>query len=517
MSQWLNQRNEFYRVMVTQGITQLEEVTQAFPLGYNIPQEKIEKWFSRLLKTPKEFSNQRRYVNRFKIGADPEFIFQGEVQVPNEIDSRRPPMSKLLRVDAQALKLRQGPAFGADNNGRLAEIRPHPSRSALEVVASILSTFRWMAILYPNTLKLQWVSGAYLHDDGIGGHVHFGRKRPNRKAEIVALDTVSDLLLALNVFPNAEVRRRRQGDPHGNHPYGLNGDFRLQTHGYEYRTWPSWLDSPELAFVTLTLSKLAVHDPKLLEYRLAKDLNQRFQQVRNLLAYYKDVDDDARLALLVVQRRFPRHQGGDFKARWGLHKISTIPDTKHIRIVPPSIPSDQLQDEEVFRSLYLDEPLGYRYSEPTWNPIAPPSGFEMCIDYVNTIHQKGLGEMIWDFAYSKDYPIVFVGSGNGGPSVTLGKSLWNELPESERNLKWIALYSDAKPNTIYINQSCRENPRSFAKVREWLTRGYLPLWQVNKIQPSSFQQWKDHAKPAVKEPKYQGKILFTDNPKFKEA
>src|SRR5579863_4130760 len=124
MSQWLKQRNEFYKVMITQGITRLEELTEAFPLGYSVPQERIEKWFCRLLKSPKGFSEQRRYVNRFKIGADPEFIFQTELKATDEYDKI---ISKSVRVDASQLKLRQGLAFGADNNGRLTEIRPYPS------------------------------------------------------------------------------------------------------------------------------------------------------------------------------------------------------------------------------------------------------------------------------------------------------------------------------------------------------------------------------------------------------
>src|SRR5581483_4609146 len=59
-----------------------------------------------------------------------------------------------------------------------------------------------------------------------------------------------------------EMAERRGGDRLGQH-YGMPGDFRLQTHGYEYRTFPSWLDSPALAFISITLAKLCVHCPGL--------------------------------------------------------------------------------------------------------------------------------------------------------------------------------------------------------------------------------------------------------------
>src|SRR5581483_8667143 len=123
----------FYRVAISHGISAPEGMHRAFPLGCAVSEQILESWLKRLQKLP-EFGPQRRYVNRFKVGADPEFVFVSSGLTRDE-DSR---------VDAHHLGLQQGPAFGADNNGRLAEIRPHPSRSALRVCASILSTLRWM-------------------------------------------------------------------------------------------------------------------------------------------------------------------------------------------------------------------------------------------------------------------------------------------------------------------------------------------------------------------------------------
>jgi len=506
MSQWLTQRAEFYRVMIEQGITSLQEIEAAFPLGYNVPQAKIEKWFGNLLKVPKDFSGFHRYVNRFKLGADPEFIFQGDISSENEDGEIR---NHPLRVDAQAVHLKQGLAFGADNNGRLAELRPYPSRSALGVCASILVTLRWLAVLNPTLLKLQWISGAYLYDDGIGGHVHFGSKRPNRKEEILALDSVEELLVGLNTFPVQEVRARRGGDRHGNAPYGLKGDYRLQTHGYEYRTWPSWLDSPELAFLTITLSKLAVQDPSLLKYRASRTIGRKYQQIRNLLAYYKDTDDDARLALLLVSRRFPRHIGGDFKVRWGLGKVEATRPSE-VKIVPPCIKPEAEDIQELFQALFTDTPLSFRMPKLNWSPISAPTGYEMLIDTTNTIHQKGLGEMIWDVCGSKNYLFHIEGAGPGGPGVSIPRALYERLPKTARNNRWVEPYSDGKKSAIYISATLREDPRVASKIRNWLLNGAFPLWRVKDVTADSLAQWKAYVQEPVKKHKFFGTIIYSD-------
>src|SRR5258708_205057 len=117
---WHEQHEAFKKLAIQQGIYQLQQFNQILPFGCDVPPTKLDKWFNHLLRVPREFTPQRRYVNRFKIGADPEFIFTC-------VDS-------LTRMDAKIFALQQGLAFGMDNNGRLTEIRPYPSRSAMEVV-----------------------------------------------------------------------------------------------------------------------------------------------------------------------------------------------------------------------------------------------------------------------------------------------------------------------------------------------------------------------------------------------
>ena len=59
-----------------------------------------------------------RLLNHFKLGADPEFAFLNEGK----------------QHSAHDFGLRAGLCFGADNNGRLVELRPRASRYAVEVV-----------------------------------------------------------------------------------------------------------------------------------------------------------------------------------------------------------------------------------------------------------------------------------------------------------------------------------------------------------------------------------------------
>ena len=197
------QKLAFYKLAIETGISDPMEIKQVLPLGSSVGRGVLEKWLRQLQATPKKFAPSRRYVNRFKLGADPEFVF-----VTNDAKYGQ------QRVDARGLNLAQGPAFGADNNGRLAEIRTYPSRSALGVVASILTTLRWMNVLTPQVQKCEWQAGAFLWEDGIGGHVHFGRKRPFREREIKALDAVEAGLLGLGVFPSEQIKLRRRGDAH---------------------------------------------------------------------------------------------------------------------------------------------------------------------------------------------------------------------------------------------------------------------------------------------------------------
>lgn len=484
-------------------MSSVEEIAKAFPLGSALPPGKLETWMKRLLRMPRDFTSQRRYVNRFRIGADPEFVFMARGR---EVDG-----GHIARKDARGMYLKQGPAFGADNNGRLAEIRPYPSRSAIEVVASVLATLRWMAIHNPIAMKYEWHSGGYIQDDGIGGHVHFGRKRPNRVAEIAALDNVEETLLDLGVFSAEEARLRRGGDAR-HQIYGMPGDFRLQAHGYEYRTFPSWLDSPELAFLTLTLSKLAVHEPNMVWRHGKSTAEVNLQRVRNLLSFYKFKDDDARLALVMLKRAIPAHRGGDFRARWGITgDLLKAPSIPKVGYIPSAIRPDKTDISEMFDYLAgrLNR-LPNRIPKPSWTPTGPPDGnYYMVIDQTETLQQKGLGELVLDLCCHGSRALFFQSAARGGipqgKLIQIPKNLSRELPSEEAALFATHTLDD---RTVYISQEGREGQSSSA--RKLLMSGALPVWRVRDCQKESFAHWKKHTVARSRVRRWEGKFLRND-------
>jgi hypothetical protein len=480
------QREAFKRLMIQQGVSGHSQLEQALPFGCDAPGRLVDRWLDGMLTVPEEFSSQRRYVNRFKLGADPEFVFvaQGD------------------RKDAKSFSLQQGLAFGMDNNGRLVEIRPSPSRSAVNVVASILATLRWLAVLYPKTLLYEWTAGAYICGDGIGGHVHFGRKRPNRDLEVRALDSIEIELEALKMYPALEVARRRQPDSH-NQTYGKLGDIRQQIHGYEYRTFPSWLDSPELAFLTITLSKLAVHNPGLVQGYVPLNMDRSCQRMRNLLAYYKDVDDDARLALKILAKKIPTHAGGDFKKRWGIEQGTIISPT--VQFIPSSIKPSSRDVQEMFDYLRDGKVLGMRVPTPTWGPLVPPADYTMTIHGVNTYQAKGLGELLWDVCQHKAFPYLICNVREyAGVYFLLPEKMVATLPAGWYSFcgNKIATHRD---NYILSTEWGRK-PEHFRECRRLLLETVLPYWQISKVKPDSWLQWSSGLRKKARV-KFKGSLL----------
>lgn len=494
MSEWIEQREAFSRIAVQQGLNTPAEIDRAFPLGYNVPPTRLEKWLRKLTAYPKDAPLAQKLVNRFKLGADPEFVLIYDHD----------------RVNASALKLSQGLAFGADNNGRLVEIRPWPSRSAVEVLASMLATLRWFELSHPAIQQYQWIADALTLDDGLGGHVHFGRKRPNRDAEVTALDTMEELLVALGAYNAGNVMRRRQNrvDIARHQNYGQLHDFRLQAHGYEYRTWPSWLDSPSLAFLTMVVSKLAVYNPELAKgIGLSTSREANYSKLRNLLGYYKGADDDARLALLLLGRGgVPQQIGGDFKIRWGLDQKPTAEvRDKAIHFIPSAIKPSKSEIEEVFQHLATGKPIGWKTPVPSWTPVAPPTDYFMAINNVQTVGMKGLGELVWDLCLSRKAPLEITGGPRDNYPRILVPSKYASLmpPEFRKQVK-----ADRSGNTVYINQNAREGAY-VSQTRHILLSGFLPIWRVKDAAPDSFEQWQAATSGHLGK-KYSSKILVSE-------
>lgn len=190
-----------------------------------------------------------RLVNSFLVGCDPEFV---------TIHNGR-------RCNVNDHLPHQG-VVGWDHGGRIAEIRPDPSRGAYRLI----KTMQKVLLEEPTLQQLvhrRWRAGAIYNDgnttEALGGHIHIDIPWDNRGEPVKALDALTKKLESLDILPkNESIERRRVGD------YGKYGDARpagsgQQVGGYrvEYRTMASWLFSPSIAFVCLSGAKLAAHAP----------------------------------------------------------------------------------------------------------------------------------------------------------------------------------------------------------------------------------------------------------------
>lgn len=493
------ERHNFYREVVRIGAETPADIAKAYPLGLRMTSEQVTGWLTRFNRTAQMplRRDPPRLVNSFKIGADPEFIFRHGGR----------------RVPATALSLKTGLAFGADQNGRLVELRPKAYRSALKVVASILQELRWLAVTLPMTQKYDWLAGAWQFGDGIGGHVHFGRKRETRAQEVDALANIMAALTHIGTYSKEEVGRRMQGDDRGQ-VYGKLDDIRLQNHGYEYRAFPSWLDSPWTTFLTLVLAKLAVYDPNVVMGWAdgVKSVRQWKVALRNLLALYRGRDDDAELALWALDKfGFPRHIGDDFKERWGLAGLTA----QTVDVIPPTIGASPESVEEIWA--YLAQGFSLQANKPqlNWSPSAIPADFMMA--NAQDIHrQKGYGELVWDICYARRIGVGFIGA-DEEMGFLVSKKLAATLPkdwmQQARQLMPAATIGIAHnygvaDRVILIGAGLR-TPRVAPSVRRFLLSGLFPVWSVKTVTPDAVTQWQEKAQNRqVEERRLDGKVLY---------
>lgn len=320
-----------------------EVLAENFPA---IPAHLVKRWKHVFYDAPElAFSPTPRLANRFMLGADPEMLFK----LPGQVDVYGEPAGPRALLNAESVGLTTGEAFGCDMNGRLVELRAHPSRSALRVVASLMDAMRWMAARHPGVLKASWEANALFKADGVGGHVHFGRKRRNITNEVNSLDQWTVETYRMPVLDLEGAMGRLQAGH-----YGGWSDVRKQEHGYEYRTIPTWLDSPYSAFFILTLAKLAIlypHPFSGLTPRLTFSFAQSKvskQRIENLLLRFSEEDDDARLLYRSIQLYgWPIYLGGCIQSRWGVSKVDPIADAGSFYI-PTTIPPNEQTVQECF-------------------------------------------------------------------------------------------------------------------------------------------------------------------------
>lgn len=478
-------RGELLREALLKGWTRPSDVPT--PWTYQLEQARLERWYKRLYQAPdRPMPVGQRLINHFMLGADPEFVFHTGTD----------------RVDARVLDLKAGPAFGADNNGRLCELRPAPSRSALSVLASIWLAMRWMAVFHPNVLGHNWRSGCYFAGDGLGGHVHFGRKRTKlREREIAVLDRLTHLEFVAGIFDREEGRmrvRQSQGAPQGH--YGELGDIRRQPHGWEYRTLPSWIDTPWLAYFNLVASKLVVALPDLVaplsEADAALTNEQARGQLRMLLAYYSPLDDDARLASAILARKgFPQHAHGlDFKVNWGLFASGPFGnkrETEPPKILPEVVPPTAEEEQELALSMFEGRPPELTPLRPTWSPSTLPEGYVHAICATDTKVAPGLGEFAMGLCMHKDCLYTLLNMGHSGMAFRFPHSLTKVVDRSGL-LKKLEVPADCAVENaqIHINATKDFTLEQLLLARKHIVESQVfPIWDISTVQPDSYKIW----------------------------
>lgn len=221
-----------------------------------------------------------KLINTFMLGCDPEFVLVGPGGVAN-----------LAHVVEK-----KGP-IGYDHAGLVGEVHPEPCRGTYSlckhIQAQIKTYSKPIVARWPNH---RWKAGAlYESGDGygrvltMGGHVHVDYPIQDERYALAlkAFELLNERLHALDILPSKENTVRVS---HG--VYGRKGGpdaVRVKGAGtrWEYRNFSSWLFDPKVAYLTLTLSKLAAADA---EGVLATFKDTSYTSLMNCLERYKGKD-----------------------------------------------------------------------------------------------------------------------------------------------------------------------------------------------------------------------------------
>lgn len=173
------------------------------------------------------------------IGADPEFLLVGP-------DGRVVSASRYFPRDgaagSDALRVR------GQLRCPVAELRPDPAVDPDGLLRGIRGLMRRAeAMTAAAGRPLRWLAGGMpVPGFALGGHLHLSIPPSTRLLRV--LDSCVALPLAAAEDARAVKRRPR---------YGALGDFRVKSHGFEYRTPPSWLVSPLAAQAAFAAALLA--------------------------------------------------------------------------------------------------------------------------------------------------------------------------------------------------------------------------------------------------------------------
>ena len=445
------------------------------------------------LLSPSTFAATGMHLNHFCVGSDPEFCFRDN-------DGNR--------IEAASCGLRVGLAAGADQNERLVELRPWPSPSVVEHVAGILTELRWLYRVYnAQAGAFLWRAGAYFAGDGMGGHVHFGRKRPTRTEEVAALDGLARVLKTSGLFPVREWDRRMRGDQFHNAPYGLPGDFRIQKHGYEYRSLPSWLQSPTTAFIAVCTSKLAILDPEITTSWKEKTPEATARNLlRGLAKLYKGRDDDAYILYHLLTRSgdapFVFDYEADFAPSWGIPRDRGLTDDEAEMILPACIQPYPDEIAEMRNHLLMGIPLTFQTFPPNFQSAIPKSaGYKWLPLHVNPGRRSGFGDLLHNLVGHRDMDIYW-DYNNAGEFKITGKlpALWAPSDKEllRRYYPHVFISSkgrDRENGTAITVPKPLCQAQTISGFRAILVNsGLFPLWTVESVQKDSMAKWLETKK-----------------------
>lgn len=435
-------------------------------LKYGPTPELVARLRRRIGKTPVGL------VNHFTVGGDPEFALLGGPEAGWEHGGY---------IHASILGLNTGGAFGADLCGRQVELRLRASRSTLEVVASAMVTLRWFSAWLQHRhpkLKATFVCQPYFNGDGLGGHVHFGRRnRALSKLEWLALDRLQILLEEASIFDRTANDVRRHGTR-----YGANGDVRRQRYGYEYRTFPTWLASPAQAMTVLTLAKLAVFDPTIVTKCPGIPAQEWLPAVA--LLYAARGDRDAAIVTEIFQANLQGAMAAaTFGSAWGLPAFRVA--AAGIDYYPAMIPPTGEDVELTRRAMFGVPPDGARMLYPNWAGARMPEGWK-------SLPATGMriGEYIHGLVYCPtQLPVNRIGASHGGHGLQIGLGLsaqvqtrlgpgWKKTVVQQFGLDQedIQLWRDGKSD-MFFGEHLMQNKSLIRNILKFM----LPIYEVDEI------------------------------------
>jgi hypothetical protein len=190
-----------------------------------------------------KLSEIQPYPNQpFLLGADPEFILvrNGHPLVANKYL----PFHREIGTDLVRLS-------GGKRIPALAELRPAPAAESLLLTQRISHLIR-IADEFIVDANIYFIAGSMpQHGLPLGGHIHFS-----------GLTCSAELIRCLDNYLALPLAMLEGNEPYMRRPkYGFLGDIRMKSHGgFEYRTLPSWLESPMMTLGVLELAQFIVNN-----------------------------------------------------------------------------------------------------------------------------------------------------------------------------------------------------------------------------------------------------------------